>query len=663
MTLVNDDWLNLYIFMRKMRMIEERANELYHRDDSPIVGRVYTGRGQEAISVGASYALDDDDVIAPLYRDLGALLVRGVTTRELFCQYMGRANSSNRGKDSGIHIGDRDRGIVSMISNLAASVPVAAGLGLMFALKDEPRVAMTFFGDGATAHGSFHEGINFAAAHRLPVVFILENNQWALSTPANRHNALDVLADRAAGYGIPGERVDGNDVLAVYDAACSAVQRARRGDGPTLIEAVTMRMEGHSTTDPAQYVPDEMYAAWEEEDPIARFRQFLVDQEVLDEERDANIEQKLRDEIEEAVEYAEASDVLPAEAAAEGVFAVNETVSKSVPADALHNAAELSYRGAIRDALRVALASDERVFLLGEDIEYGGVYGVTKDILDDFGPHRIVDTPIAETAIVGAATGAALFGMRPVAEIQFADFIAPAMDELVNMTAKYHYRTEWPVPLVIRTPAGAIIESHGSTGPFHSQSPEAWFVHTPGIKVVVPATAYDAKGLLLAAIEDPNPVLFLEQKALYNLREPVPDGYYTLPLGEAAVRREGRDLSIITYGAMVQESLDAADVLAGEGVDAEVVDLRTLVPLDREAVLATSRKTGKILVVHEANLSAGVGGEIAALIAQHAFEWLDGPVTRVAAPDTPTPSAKSLAEYWYPDATKIASAARKLAAY
>jgi pyruvate/2-oxoglutarate/acetoin dehydrogenase E1 component len=323
----------------------------------------------------------------------------------------------------------------------------------------------------------------------------------------------------------------------------------------------------------------------------------------------------------------------------------------------------ITYRAAIHEALWEALRRDERVFILGEDVEYGGVYGVTKGILEAFGPGRIVDTPIAETAIVGAATGAALFGMRPVAEIQFADFIAPAMDELVNMTAKYHYRTRWPVPLVIRAPSGAIIEAHGSTGPFHSQSPEAWFAHTPGLKVVVPATPFDAKGLLLAAIEDPNPVLFLEQKALYNLQGEVPEGYYTVPLGQAVMRRQGSDLSIVAYGALVPEALQAAETLAAEGVDVEVLDLRTLVPLDRAALLATVRKTGKVLIVHEAQRSAGFGAELAALIAQEAFEWLDGPVMRVTAPDIPTPSATALARFWYPDADKIVAAARELAAY
>jgi len=670
MVLQKDDWLQLYTFMLKMRLIEERATELYHRPDSPIVGRVYTGRGQEAVSVGAAYALEPGDVIAPLYRDLGALLVRGVTAREVFCQYMGRANSSARGKDSGIHIGDPERGIISMISNLVASLPVATGVGLKFRMEGVPQVVMSFCGDGATAHGSFHEGVNFAAARRLPVVFVVENNQWALSTPVRKHTALERLADRALGYGIPGVQVDGNDVLAVYEAAREAVERARRGEGPTLIEAVTMRMEGHSITDPAHYVPREMLETWREKDPIARFRRFLMEQGVLDETADAQLRAEILAEIEDAVAFAEASSMLPPEAALEDVFAVSRPGSTDVALSSRplssttgNRSRVISYRAAIREALWEAMRADRRVFILGEDVEYGGVYGITKGFLEEFGPQRVIDTPIAEAAIVGAATGAALFGLRPVAEIQFADFIAPAMDVLVNMTAKYHYRTRWPVPLVIRTPAGRILEAHGSTGPFHSQTPEAWFAHAPGLKVVVPATPADAKGLLLAAIEDPNPVLFFEQKALYNLRGEVPEGYYTLPLGEAVVRRAGNDLSIIAYGAMVQEALQAAESLAAEGLEAEVVDLRTLVPLDREAVLATVRKTGKVLIVHEANRTAGFGAELAALITEAAFEWLDGPVVRVTAPDTPTPSATPMARFWYPDAARIAEAARELAAY
>ncbi|GAP61937.1 2-oxoisovalerate dehydrogenase E1 component [Ardenticatena maritima] len=661
MTLLQEDALQMYTYMLKMRMIEERASALYREANSPIVGRIYTGRGQEAISVGAAYALEKDDVIAPLYRDLGANLVRGITTREVFCQYMGRANSHNRGKDSGIHFGDRERGIVSMVSNLTASVPVATGVALGFVYRQEPRVVMTFFGDGSTAHGSWHEGVNMAAAQRLPVVFVLENNQWALSTPTHKHTALRELADRAKGYGMPGVRVDGNDVLAVYEAAREAVARARAGEGPTLIEAVTMRMEGHSITDPAQYVPREMLEEWAARDPIARFEAFLREQGWLDDETAARIRREIADEIEEAVQFALNSPEPRPEEALTDVFAPANVPEVRPPASAARST--MSYRAAIRDAIFTAFARDERVFLMGEDVSYGGVYGISKDLAETFGERRVIDTPIAEAAIVGAATGAALFGLRPIAEIQFADFIAPAMDILVNMTAKYHYRTRWPVPLVIRTPAGAIIESHGSTGPFHSQSPEAWFAHTPGLKIVVPSTPYDAKGLLLAALEDPNPVLYFEQKALYNLRGEVPEGYYTVPLGKAAVRREGDDLSIITYGALVAEALKAAEMLAAEGISVEVLDLRTLVPLDEEAVLATVRKTGKVLVAYEANMTCGFGAEVATRIWEHAFEWLDAPLVRVSAPDTPTPSAPQLARFWYPDAGKIAAAARDLAAY
>ena len=323
---------------------------------------------------------------------------------------------------------------------------------------------------------------------------------------------------------------------------------------------------------------------------------------------------------------------------------------------------ERSYRAAIREALLEAMSADERVFLLGEDIEYAGVYGVTKGLVDKFGCDRVIDTPIAETAIVGGAMGAALMGLLPVVEIQFADFIAAAMDQLVNMVAKYHYRTRTPLPLVIRAPAGAILSTHGSTGPFHSQNPEAWFAHTPGLKVALPATPYDAKGLLLAAIADMNPVLFLEQKALYNEKGDVPEGIYTVPLGQARLAREGNDLSIITYGAMLSPALRAADLLDGE-VDVEVLDLRTIVPLDKEAVLTTARKTGKILIVHEATRTAGFGAELAALIAESAFEFLDGPIMRMTSPDAPVPAAPELAGYYLPDVNKIVTAVRRLSAY
>jgi len=324
---------------------------------------------------------------------------------------------------------------------------------------------------------------------------------------------------------------------------------------------------------------------------------------------------------------------------------------------------EWTYRTAIREALQQAMEMDERVFILGEDIEYGGVYGITKGFLEKFGPDRLIDTPIAEIAIVGAATGAALMGMRPVAEIQFADFIAPAMDQLVNMTAKYHYRTRIPVPLVIRAPAGAIVTNHGSTGPFHSQNPEAWFAQAPGLKVVIPATPYDAKGLLHAAIADPNPVIYLEQKGLYNLTGEVPKEYYTIPLGKARLARKGSDLSIITYGSMVPEAEQAAETVAKAGVEVEILDLRTLVPLDREAVLESIRKTGKVIIAHEATRTAGFGAELAALISEKAFGYLDAPIIRVTAPDAPVPSALPLVNYFLPNAEKIVRAIRELIAY
>ncbi|MFT5196266.1 MAG: pyruvate/2-oxoglutarate/acetoin dehydrogenase E1 component [Cellvibrionaceae bacterium] len=323
----------------------------------------------------------------------------------------------------------------------------------------------------------------------------------------------------------------------------------------------------------------------------------------------------------------------------------------------------LTYRAAIREAMWESMQADESVFILGEDVEYGGVYAVTRGFLDEFGPDRIVDTPIAETAIIGAAQGAALVGMRPIAEIQFADFITPALDLLANMTAKYHYRTRQPIPMVIRAPSGSIVTAHGSTGPFHSQCPEAWYAHTPGIKVVLPANPYDAKGLLHASIDDPNPVLFLEQKGLYNLKSDVPEGKYVVPLGQANIVRSGDDISVITYGAMVPMALEAADRMAQEGVSVEIVDLRTIVPLDKEAILESVRKTGKCVIAHEATLTAGFGAELSAIIAEEAFEYLDGPIRRVAAADTPIPAAPQLADFVLPNVDKLTATIRDLVAF
>jgi 2-oxoisovalerate dehydrogenase E1 component len=666
MNLIEHDRRQLLHYMRLSRAIEDAAWNLANQ--SRLVGRLYTGHGQEAIPVGSAYALAAHDVIAPMYRDLGAHLVRGVEPWEIFAQYMGKRDSSNRGKDSGLHIGDMARGIVGMISVLPDSLPVAAGVALAFQLRGEPRVAMTWLGEGATSTGAFHEAVNLAAVMRLPLVVIVENNQWALSTPASREYGEARLVDRAIGYGIAGEAVDGNDVEAVYATARRAVDRARAGDGPTLIEAMTMRMRGHSIIDAAKYVPAEQIAEWTAKDPIQLQRERLIREGMWDAQSDSALEALVDAAVESAVAQAAAMDDPRPEDAYVGVFAVAPPVPDVPPPQlTLLTAADdtpapvrvLTYHAAIREALEIALREDERVFLLGEDIAtYGGVYKVTDGLLADFGAKRVIDTPISENAIIGAATGAALCGLRPVAEIQFADFLACAMDPLVNMAAAIHYRWGQSVPMVVRAPTGA---TWASAGPFHSQSPEAWFAHTPGIKVVMPATPADAKGLLLAAIDDPNPVLFLEQKYLYRrLEGEVPEGRYTVPLGKARVAREGTDLTVVAWGSLVQKSLEAADLVADEGIDPEIIDLRSIVPWDRAAVIESVERTGRVLVVYEAHWTAGFGAEVAATIAEMAFGALDAPVIRLAGLDTPVPAHPILEQEYLPDERKIAVAMRKL---
>ena len=596
-------------------------------------------------------------------------------------------------------------------------------------------VSMTWIGDGGTSTGAFHEGLNLAAVQRAPFVLIVENNQWAYSTPVSRQAPLRDFADRARAYGIASYIVDGNDVVAVWRTAREAVEQARRGEGPVLIESKTMRMTGHAQHDAAEYVPREMLEYWKARDPLSRYEKYLSQHELWNEKDKTAIDERIESELAADLEFAENSPFPPPELAEEGVYCegchtveaewrrakeelmppkssvkpewtissfgamqvaggshdrpphdrrqrsgraagfghraktcaagANGSQEQSAGPCASQGAeiamAQVTYLDAIRQALLEEMDRDPAVLLIGEDIGvYGGAFKATAGLLERFGWERVIDTPISETAIVGAAVGMSYLGLRPVAEMQFIDFIACAFNQITNFAAKSHYRWGAPVPIVIRGPAGGGV--HGSA--FHSANPEMYFVHTPGLKVVYPATPYDAKGLLKSAIRDNNPVLFFEHKFLYRrIKEEVPEGDYTVPIGQAIVRRPGRDLTIVTYAAMVHASLDAAAQLAREGIEAEVVDLRTLLPLDRETIIESVRRTSKLLVVHEDTRTGGIAGEIAAVVTDSAFEDLDGPVRRVTSLDTPVPFSPPLEEHFLPNAERIAAAARDLARY
>ena len=639
------------------RLIEEKMLNLLRQGR---LSKWFSGIGQEAIAVGVASALQPTDWILPMHRNLGVFTTRGIDLPTLFRQLFGKAGGFTKGRDRTFHFGLLEKRIVGMISHLGATVPVADGLALAAQLRGERRVAATFSGDGGTSEGDFHEAVNLAAVWKLPVLFVIENNQYGLSTPVSEQYACADLADRGIGYGIPGVVVDGNDVLAVVEAVGRAAVRARRGDGPTLLEFKTFRMRGHEEASGTAYVPKHLFEEWAARDPVARFEQWLSARGLLDEPARDKLRADLKPVIDALVDEAlAASD--PASSAERELADVYAPSTLRVE-DPLPSApmSERRYVDAIQDGLREAMRRRRETVLLGQDIaEYGGVFKVTEGFVQEFGKARVRNTPIIESGALGAALGLALDGFRPMVEMQFGDFITCGFNQIVNHLAKTHYRWGAAVPVVVRVPVG------GGTGagPFHSQNVEAWFTHVAGLKVVAPATPYDAKGLLTAAFEDGNPVLYLEHKLLYrSARERVPSGWYTLPLGRARVAREGTEATIVTYSVGLSWALEAAERMATEGRSIEVIDLRTLLPWDRETVLRSARKTGRVLVLHEAPTTGGFGGEVAAVIGAEAFDALDAPVSRLGALDTPVPFSKALEEVFSPRA-RLVPALRDLLAY
>ena len=665
--LKREDRANLLRFMAMMRASEERGITLYRQGKIP--GSFYDGCGQEAISVGSSYVLGPRDRMCILHRDLGAHFVRGLTPDRYLANYMGRSGGVTGGKDGNVHFGARELGCVGMVSMLPDMALVANGMAHAFKLRGERRVAMTYFGEGSTANGQWHEAMNYAAVFGLPVVFILENNGFAYSTPNELEFAVDPV-ERARTYGFPGVLVDGNDVEAVFEAARAAAERARAGEGPTLIECRTMRMHGHGAHDDMRYVPKEMFEKWSKRDPIERYGEKLVAELRLLRRRGRGDQvggEGLRRRVREA--GARLADARSRDGdrrrLRRGADATRRRQGALVVLGRARAArserrlmAEMTYLEAISDGLREEMRRDETVLCLGEDIgTFGGAFKITDGFVEEFGGDRVIDTPLAENAIIGAAVGAAVEGMKPVCEMQFADFIACGFDQLVNVAGRMHYRQGLAVPIVVRLPSGGGF----SGGPFHSQNPEAWFMQSPGLKVVAPATAADAKGLLTAAIRDPNPVCYLEHKGLYRyIKGEVPEGDHTVELGKARVAREGEEMTVIAYGSAVHLALEAAAEL---DQDIEVIDLRSLCPLDTDAILASARKTGKVLVAHEATQSCGVAAEVAALVAAEAFEDLDAPVRRLTAADVPIPFSPPLEQAVLPQLEDMKEACDELLAY
>lgn len=623
----------------------------------------FSGWGQEAIAVGAAWALEPADYILPTHRNLGVWTTRGVPLQPLFRQLMGKSGGFTKGRDRTFHFGLPEKRIVGMISHMAAMLPVACGLGLAARLRREPSVSLAFAGDGATREGDFHEALSLAAIWKLPVIFLVENNGYGLSTPTREAIPVENIADAASGYGITGTIVDGNDLLAVIGAVRQAAERARHGKGPTLIEAKTFRMRGHEEASGTSYVPQAMLAAWARRDPVSLFTEKLLGAGAITEERLSGLREELAAEVEAAAESALAQPLVESSAEAEraAVFAPAPAPASPSPPRGNSGRPPIRFVDAISEALRQAMDRDSRVLLLGQDVAgYGGVFKVTQGLVDRFGPERVRNTPIIESGAVGAALGLALEGFKPVVEIQYADFLACGFNQVVNNLATTHYRWGAPVNVTIRAPFGGSI----GAGPFHSQSMEAWYCHVPGLKVVVPSNPYDAKGLLLAAIDDPNPVLFFEHKFLYRaVSGEVPEPPYALELGSASVVRAGRDATIVTWGIGVLWAMEEAEHWISRDKSLEIIDLRTLVPWDRRAVLESVRRTSRLLVLHEAPRTGGFGAEIAASIAEEAFGLLDAPPARVAAEDLPVPFSKSLESKVYSAQTRLRAGLERLLAY
>jgi 2-oxoisovalerate dehydrogenase E1 component len=637
--------------MQLIRALEERLAEEFRAGRLPSEV-LYRSTGQEAVAVGVCFALRPDDLVITTHRSLGHAVAKGVEVKPLVAELFGKETGLCRGRGGPMHITDANAGILAT-SIVGASCVLATGFALAAKLRGEDQVTVAFLGDGATNQGMFHEAVNLAAVLSLPVVFVVENNQYAEFTPLHRHTLVTELSKRAEAYGIPGVSVDGNDALAVYEAALAAIGRARRGEGPTLLECRTYRISGHTEGEDAVYRPAEEVEAWKAKDPLLRLEQRLLQEGTVDLATIQAYAEEASRTVEQALAFA-------AESPEPGIESLTEFIYAPEPAFLFREAPlprtdrQISFSAAIREALIQTMEEDPRVYVIGEDVTTGGYFGVTAGLVERFGRDRVIDTPISESAILGSTVGAAMAGMRPVAEIQFADFLACGFDAILNHASKLRYMSggQFRLPLVVRAPGGGGL----GLGAQHSQSLEALFLHIPGILVVAPATPADAKGLLTSAIRSHNPVLFFEHKLLYATVGPVPEERYTVPLGQAALRREGRDVTVVAFGWMVERALEAARMLEEEGVSVEVLDLRTLVPMDTEAVVRSVVKTGRLVIAEEPPLTGGVGAEVAARIAEATFGVLRAPVRRVASLDTPLPYNRKLEGAVIPDAERIRDA-------
>jgi len=635
----NDTLLKLYKAILLPRMIEEKMLLLLRKGK---ISKWFSGIGQEAISVGVAMALDKDEYILPMHRNLGVFTVRELPLDRLFMQLQGKFNGFSKGRERSFHFGTNAHHIVGMISHLGPQLGIADGIALASLLKKEKKVTVVFSGDGGTSEGDFHEALNVAAVWNLPVIFVIENNGYGLSTPLNEQYKCEDLSDKGIGYGMESLQIDGNNLLTVYDTIKTYAESMKNDPRPLLLECKTFRMRGHEEASGVKYVPKELFDEWAKKDPVSNYESYLLEEGILNENLIDKIKNEYKVEIDNALDktFAEPEVTANTEDEIRDVYAayeqkiINPKTEKKSPKRLID---------AISDGLRQSLEKNKDLIIMGQDVaEYGGVFKITENFYKEFGKDRIRNTPLCESAIIGAGLGLSIKGIKSVIEMQFADFVTSGFNQVVNNLAKIHYRWGQNADVVIRMPCGAGV----GAGPFHSQSNEAWFFHTPGLKIFYPSNPYDAKGMIVAAIEDPNPVMFFEHKALYrSISEEIPDDYYTVDCSKAKLISTGDDVTIVTYGMGVHW---AKNILKeNSDISADLIDLRILLPWDKKTVEESVMKTGKVIILHEDTLTGGIGAEIAAHISENCFQYLDAPVMRSGSLDTPVPFALGLEDNFF----------------